>query len=329
MTLASLWHCICKVCEYFIFRRMTAKVTIGGFLVTLLGAVMFSTKAIFVKLAFKYTLVDAISLLALRMLLSMPFYLVAAWMAWRKNTIPITQKQAIYIFTMGIMGYYTSSLFDFLGLQYISAGLERLILFLYPTFAIMINLMVFSQKITKIQGQALVLTYAGIALAFASELHITSGSSTVIWGSFLVFLCAVTYSIYIVGTGKMVQQVPVTLFTAYAMLAATFGIMVHFLLRGRYDVFTMGPFVWLFGTLLAIIATVIPSFLLNTGMKRLGSNNVAIILAIGPVSTIIQAYIFLGEKITVLQIVGTLLVIAGVLLIGWKRKPKYSLNKLK
>jgi drug/metabolite transporter (DMT)-like permease len=159
-------------------------------------------------------------------------------------------------------------------------------------------------------------------LAFASELYITSGSSTVIWGSFLVFLCAVTYSIYIVGTGRLVQQVPVTLFTSYAMLAATTGILVHFLLRGRFDAFYMGPVVWVFGLLLAIFATVIPTFLINSGMKNLGSNNVAIILAIGPVATILQANIFLGEKITALQIVGTLLVIAGVVLIGWKMEGK-------
>lgn len=300
--------------------KISSPITLGGFLITLLGAVMFSTKAIFVKLAFRYTPVDAVSLLALRMLLSMPFYLLAAWIAYRRTSPPITRRQFVYICAMGLMGYYISSLFDFLGLQYISAGLERLILFLYPTFAILINLVLFKQKIAKLQGQALVLTYAGILLAFASELHITSGSTTVIWGSFLVFLCAVTYSIYIVGTGRLVQQVPVNLFTSYAMLAATVGILLHFSLRGRFDVFTMGPFVWVFGLLLALIATVIPSFLLNTGMKRLGSNNVAIILAIGPVSTILQAYLFLGENITALQIAGTLLVIAGVLLIGWKRK---------
>jgi drug/metabolite transporter (DMT)-like permease len=107
---------------------------------------MFSTKAIFVKLAFRYTPVDAVSLLALRMLLSMPFYLLAAWIAYRRTSPPITRRQFVYICAMGLMGYYISSLFDFLGLQYISAGLERLILFLYPTFAILINLVHFKQK---------------------------------------------------------------------------------------------------------------------------------------------------------------------------------------
>jgi drug/metabolite transporter (DMT)-like permease len=300
--------------------KKTIPLATGGFLITLLGAILFSTKAIFVKLAFKYTPIDALSLLALRMILSMPFYLIAALVANRKGLIHITRRQFGYIFAMGVLGYYISSLFDFMGLQYISAGLERLILFLYPTFAVLINLFIFKQKISKLQWRALLLTYAGILLAFASELHITSGSSTVIWGSFLVFLCAVTYSIYIVGTGRIVQQVPVTIFTSYAMLSATLGILLHFTFRGRFDAFTMGPFVWIFGSLLAIIATVIPSFLLNTGMKRLGSNNVAIILAIGPVSTILQAYLFLGESITALQIMGTLLVIAGVVMIGWKRK---------
>lgn len=293
--------------------------SVSGVLITLLGAMMFSTKAIFVKLAFQHTRVDALSLLALRMVFSLPFYLVIAWWAWKRQAVRLTGRQLTYIFGLGLMGYYLSSLFDFMGLEYISAGLERLILFLYPTFAVLINLFIFKQKISSIQQRALLLTYAGILLAFISELKLTAGSPAVIWGSFLIFLCAVTYSIYIVGTGRLVQQVNSTIFTAYAMLAATAGIFLHFIIRGNYSVVHMEPSLWLYGSLLAIIATVIPSFLLSEGMKRIGSNNVAIILAIGPVSTILQAWLFLGEKITWLQIIGTLLVIAGVMLIGWKR----------
>jgi drug/metabolite transporter (DMT)-like permease len=292
----------------------------GGFLITLIGAVMLSTKAIFVKLAFQQTSVDALSLLALRMIFSLPFYLLAVWWSRRKQLAPLSRKQILYIIGLGIMGYYVSSLLDFMGLQYISAGLERLVLFLYPTFAILINYFLFRQSVSKLQHAALFLTYSGIILAFLSELNFESGSPSVIWGSFLVLLCAITFSIYIVGTGRLVQQVDSTLFTAYAMLAATFGIFVHFALRGNYQVFNMDTSLWWYGILLAIIATVIPSFLVSEGMKRIGSNNVAIILAVGPVSTILQAYFFLGERITMLQITGTILVIAGVLLIGWKRK---------
>jgi drug/metabolite transporter (DMT)-like permease len=302
-------------------KSSTPSISFSGFLITLAGAIMFSTKAILVKKAFHQTSVDALSLLALRMIFSLPFYLAAAWWSQRRQQVALTRKQWLYIGGLGIFGYYLSSLFDFMGLKYVSAGLERLILFLYPTFAVFINLFLFKQPITRVQRRALALTYAGILLAFISELRMESRSSDVLWGSLLIFLCAVTYSFYIVGTGRLVQQVDVTLFTAYAMLAATGGILLHFLLRGNFTVFSMDHSLWWYGILLAVIATVIPSFMLSEGMKRLGSNNVAIILAVGPVSTILQAWLILDEKITLLQVMGTALVIIGVVLIGWKRRP--------
>jgi drug/metabolite transporter (DMT)-like permease len=296
------------------------KLTLAGFLITLTGAILFSTKAIIVKSAFVHTSVDAISLLTLRMVFSLPFYVVAAFLISNQTAnVRMTRKQWITTVVVGLLGYYLSSLFDFLGLQYISAGLERLILFLYPTFALLINRLFFQQRIERNQQVAVVLTYIGIGIAFLGELQLDIHNPDFYLGSFLVLLCAVTYSFYMAGSGRIIPQVGSNKFTAYAMLAATIGVFSHYLFKGDYTLITQGGHLWVYGLLLAVVATVIPSFLLSNGMKRIGANNAVIISGIGPISTIIQAHYFLGEAITVLQLAGTLLVIIGIALLGWKR----------
>jgi len=306
--------------------KRNTTVTLAGFIITLLGSILFSTKAIIVKKAFADTPIDALTLLTLRMMFSLPFFLgVAILSGNKKENIHLTKRQWIYIIILGIFGYYLSSLFDFIGLKYISAGLERLILFLYPSFAVLINAWVFKQKISRIQLLALILTYTGIAIAYFSEMDFNMINPDFLMGSFLIFLCAVTYSIYIVGSGRVIPVIGPGRFTAYAMLASTAGIFIHFLIAGDISKLGSAPNFWLYGIVLAIFATVIPAFLISDGMKRIGSNNVAIISSIGPVSTIIQAHFVLGESIHVAQIIGTLLVISGVLLTGWKT-PKTSLK---
>ncbi|TPG71922.1 DMT family transporter [Hymenobacter nivis] len=296
--------------------------SVPGFLLTVAGAILFSTKAIIVKLAFGSTHVDALTLLTLRMVFALPFYAAAAFLvAGQKSSAKLTQREWLLVIGLGLCGYYLSSLFDFIGLQYISAGLERLILFLYPSFAVFINVYLFKQRITAVQKGALLLTYAGIALAYFGELRLDAGNPNFYLGSFMVFLCAITYSIYIAGSGWVIPRVGANKFTAYAMLAATGGIFVHFALAGNAQALVTSKGLWAYGLALAVVATVLPSFMLSQGLKRIGANNVAIISGIGPVSTILQAHFFLHEKIFFEQICGTALVIIVVLLIGWKRKP--------
>lgn len=301
-------------------KPLHTNLTLAGLLITLIGSVLFSTKAILVKLAFANSDMDALTLLTFRMIFSLPFYVVAAWIGSRNNQQQrFTKRQWFIIIGLGLFGYYLSSLFDFIGLQYISAGLERLILFLYPTFAVLINAFYFKQKITRIQQCALLLTYAGVATAYFGELKIDADNPNFYWGSLLIFLCSITYAIYIAGSGRIIPQVGATRFTAYAMLSSTMGVFIHFAIAGNGKQLQAAGEYWWYGLLLAVIATVIPSFLISLGMKKIGSNNVAIISSIGPVSTIIQAHFILHEKIFMAQIIGTVLVIAGVLLIGWKR----------
>ncbi len=296
-------------------------ISLIGFIVALSGAIFFSTKAIFVKLAFNETKVDAVTLLTLRMLFALPFYIVITIYTERKEKLPtISLINWFWVALMGVLGYYLSSLFDFIGLQYVSAGLERLILFLYPTFAVLINRAYFKTSLSSSQVIALVLTYAGIGIAYFGEMKLDTSNPNFYFGSMMIFLCAITYSFYLVGTGKMVLKVGATRYTNFAMLFATAGIFIHFITTKNIGNIVFTTKLFNYSLALATIATVLPSFMISYGMKKIGSNNVAIITSIGPVSTIIQAHFILGEPIIHLQMIGTLLVIIGVILIGRSAK---------
>jgi len=259
----------------------------------------------------------------LRMLFSLPFYLaIAFWGSRRENNVRMNRRQWLWVIALGLLGYYLSSYFDFVGLQYISAGLERLILFIYPSLAVLINAVLFRQRISGAQRWALLLTYTGIGIAFFGELKVDTGNPHFYWGSFLIFLCAVAYAMYLAGTGRMIPVLGAAKFTTYTMLVATVAVLLHFLVRGAvqgsYHVSILHNGLWMYAVLLALLATVLPSFMLSAGMKRIGANNAAIVTSIGPVSTILQAHFILGDPIFMEQVLGTVLVIIGVLLIGWR-----------
>jgi drug/metabolite transporter (DMT)-like permease len=296
-------------------------VSLVGFLIAFTGAILFSTKAVIVKKAFADVKADALTLLALRMLFSLPFYLVAAFIiSYGKSNKRMTAKEWLAIVILGTSGYYLSSLLDFLGLQYISAGLERLILFLYPSFVVLINAIFLKEKMRKVHVWAIVISYIGMIVAYVGELQIDTGNPNFYWGSLLIFLCSVTFAIYIAGSGYVIPKIGASKFTAYALLCSTAGVFLHYIVRGNYEPLLKGMDLWWYGLLLALLATVIPTFLLSLALKKIGSNNVAIISSIGPVSTILQAHIILGEPIFFGQIVGTVLIIIGVLLLSIKPK---------
>lgn len=299
---------------------------IGGVLITILGSICFSAKAIFVKLAYFETDVDPISLLALRMVFSIPFFLGSALItSSKKDNVKFTGKQWVYIAFIGCLGYYVSSLLDFHGLKYISAGMERLILFMYPTIVVIMSSLISKEKIKTKQWVALILTYAGLAVAFAGEASLGSSSDPNFYlGCFLVFACAVTFATYIVGSGKLIPMVGPVKFNSYAMSFAAVGVLLHFFITSDKSLLQFDNNVYIFAFLMAIISTVIPSYLRSEGIKRIGPENTSIITSIGPASTIIQANIFLDEPIFALQIAGTILILAGVTLISWKAKRNLS-----
>lgn len=291
---------------------------ISGILIGILGIVLFSSKAVMVKLAYLYE-VDALSLLLLRMLFSFPFYVVIAIIYSKKESqIIITKNDYAWVLFFGIVGYYLSSYFDFLGLHYIKASLERIILFLYPTIIIVLNKLFLKKPITSIQALAIVLTYIGIFIAFFGEVVI-SGNDTYL-GGFYILLCAITYAIYLVGSGWLIPKFGVIKFTSYAMIISCFCVFIHFGLFSKVDIFDLEKEVYLLGFLIAIFATVIPSFLVSESINRISSSNFAIIAGFGPISTIILAAIFLNEVLTLLQLFGALVVIFGILLVSIKKE---------
>ncbi len=295
-----------------------------GIVMCLLGAVCFSTKAVFVKIAYRDTPVDAVSLLALRMIFSLPFFLISAGVSSSTdNNVKFTNKQWAYVALIGCLGYYISSLLDFLGLQFVTAGIERLILFIYPTLVLVMNSLIFKQKIKSIQWLAVLITYAGLSLAFFSEMDFDSPQGeNFLWGSFLIFVCAFTYAAYIVGSGKLIPLVGAVKFNSYAMSFACAGVLLHFFVTSEKSLTTLPTPVYVYSLLMAILSTVIPSYLVSFGIKRIGSDNAAIVGSVGPVSTIILAYFFLDEPIFAAQIVGTAMILIGVLLISRGKKAK-------
>lgn len=298
--------------------KQPQSVFVSGILFALLGAICFSTKAVFVKLAYRDTEVDAISLLALRMIFSLPFFVIsAAVSSSRQNNVRFTNWQWLQVALVGCLGYYISSLLDFLGLQYVTAGIERLILFIYPTLVLLMSAIIFKVKIKPIQWLALAITYVGLLAAFISEVDVQSAQNkNFLLGSLFIFICAFTYAAYIVGSGRLIPIVGATKFNSYAMSFASVGVLLHFFITSEVSLWKFSLPVYGYGFLMAVLSTVIPSYLVVAGIKRIGSDNAAIVGSIGPVSTIVMAYFFLQETVSGLQLLGTVLILAGVLLVG-------------
>lgn len=295
----------------------TTKTFVYGILLGILGIVLFSSKAVMVKLAYQYN-VDAISILLLRMLFSFPFYIIIAYLYRNQNSqIVVKNKDYGWVVFFGFVGYYLASYFDFVGLTYIKASLERIILFLYPTIVILLNRFFLKQPITKIQAGAIALTYLGIIIAFWDEVAI-SGNDTYIGGVFIL-LSAATYASYLVGSGWLIPKFGVMKFTAYAMIVSCICVFIHYSILSHVDLFSFSWEVYFLGFLIAVFATVIPSFLVSASIKMISSSNFAIVAGIGPISTIILAAIFLNETLTVLQLFGALVVIIGILLVSLKK----------
>jgi drug/metabolite transporter (DMT)-like permease len=298
----------------------STKSFIYGVLLGILGIVLFSSKAVMVKLAYQYE-VDALSVLFLRMLFSFPFYICMIIIYSKKQTKDvIVKKDYAWVVFFGVVGYYLSSYFDFVGLVYIKASLERIILFIYPTIIILFNKLFLKKSISKIQIIAIALTYLGIVITFWGEVE-TSGNDTYL-GGFFIILCAITYASYLVGSGWLIPKFGVVKFTSYVMVVSCFCVFIHYALISKVSPFSYSKEVYILGFLIAIFATVIPSFLVSEAINRINSSNFAVIAGIGPISTIILASIFLNEQLTFIQLFGALIVIGGILLVSIKKGVK-------
>ena len=270
----------------------------------------------------------------LRMLFALPFYAAAMWYFFANQQIKKVKASTYFaVCLVGLLGYYMSSLFDFIGLQYVSASIERIILFIYPTLALLLNLLIFKVAITKRQWLAIFITYLGIGLAYWGELNQIPDTKMFFFGTWMILLCAVTFAFYLVWSGKIIPKIGAPQFTSLSMLAASVGIFIHYFVTHQQGIASIVDMpilhsnsVW-YVIALAIIGTVIPSFLMSGGMKRIGSNDLAIITSIGPVSTLFQARWILNEAFSWEQILGSVFVVLGVVLVkkvgATKTNPDY------
>jgi drug/metabolite transporter (DMT)-like permease len=301
---------------------MSNRNTLLGFAMAILAAIGFSAKAILVKLAY-YDQVDAVTLLALRMLFSAPvFLLVALSYAGQKQLKPMLGRDYLAVFILGILGYYLSSLFDFIGLQYISAGLERLILFLYPTMVVLLSVLLLGKVFGRKEVIALLLSYGGIALVFFDQLHVQS--ENLLLGASFVFASTLTYSLYLIGAGETIARIGATRFTAYAMLVASAATVLQFVLTHPPQALLVSLRVYQLSGVMAVFSTVLPVFMLSWAIRLIGSAHTSMIGSIGPVATLFMATQVLGEELTLVQISGAALVMTGVLSLTLKRPTPQS-----
>jgi drug/metabolite transporter (DMT)-like permease len=288
----------------------------AGLTLAIGGVVFFSIRPIFIKLAYAYV-VDPVTLLALRMIFSLPFFLVAAaWVRHGGAGRPLACRELAGVAGLGILSYYLASFLDFLGLQYISAGLGRLLQFTYPTVVVLLSALMLGKRITPRDVIALILTYAGLFLVFAHTL----GSEYVdFWlGAALVFASSTCYAIYLVAGSELIARVGSMRFTAYAMATASAVCIAQFFLLRPVSALDLPAPVYLYAIGMALLSTVIPSFMTSEALRRIGANRVAIIGALGPVTAIALGYLGLDEIMTPLQIAGAALVLVGVVVISLK-----------
>ena len=284
----------------------------SGVLLALAGSIAFSGKAIIVKLGYRYN-VDAVTLLMLRMLLALPFFVLMSWWASRGKA-PLTRPQWLKVIFLGFSGYYLASFLDFAGLQYISASLERLILYLNPTIVLLLGWMLWGKKITRTQLIAFALSYAGVLLVFGHEAKLEGPNVGL--GTALVFASAVSYALYLSFSGELVRQLGSLRLAGLATSVACFFCIAQFvLLKPLSAAYVVPPVLWL-SLLNATACTVAPVLMVMMAIERIGAAKTAQIGMVGPMSTIIMGVWLLGEPMNAWIVAGTILVLSGVYLVS-------------
>ncbi len=247
----------------------------------------------------------------LRMFIALPFFLlVAFWHGKTNKDQALTVKDWFRILILGGLGYYLASFLDFTGLKYISAGLERLILFLYPTFVILFSAIIFKRPITFREAISLVLSYAGMIWVFKENMQINS--SNVLLGSTLILSSSISFALFIMGSGMMVKRIGSARFTAYSMTVACCATIAHYIVKHELTPFTLPMPVYGLALFMALFSTVLPAFMMNAGIQHIGSGSASIISSAGPIGTLFLAYVLLDEQLSSAQLVGTFLVLTGV-----------------
>jgi drug/metabolite transporter (DMT)-like permease len=279
------------------------------------GAIAFSGKAIIVKLSYRYG-VDAVMVITYRMLFALPLFLALSWWSGRDKPA-LTARDWAGLFGLGFSGYYLSSFLDFLGLQYISANLERLILYLNPTIVLVVGLLLFRTTVTARQWAALAVSYAGLLLVFGHDMSLNGSHVTL--GALLCFASAISYALYLVFSGQWVKRLGALRLTGLATTIACLLCIAQFCVLRPPEAIVVPREVVLLGILNASLCTFLPVLLLMLAIERVGAGLAAQVGVVGPVSTIILSLLVLGEPVNAWMIGGTLLVLVGVSLLAPRR----------
>ncbi len=289
-----------------------------GVALAILAALGFSFKAIFVKLAYAVSQpapVAPVTLLALRMMFALPFFIWIGLHASR-SAPPLSRRDWLMLAALGLLGYYGASILDFVGLRYISAGLERLILFTYPTLTVLIGVLFMGKNLARREIGSLVLSYAGIGLAFFHDLEFLGDTRTALIGVAFVFASSLSYAFYLSGSAPMIQRLGSARFTALAMLVSTLATLAHFFVAQPISALIQPLPIYAYGAGMALFSTVLPVFWQSAAIRRIGSAKAVMIGTLGPVLTIFFGWWLLAEPLSLSQVVGAGLVLAGVWLVS-------------
>ena len=284
-----------------------------------MGSIAFSGKAIIVKLAYRYG-VDAVTLIMLRMMFALPFFAVMAWWASRGKP-PLTRKDWLGVLGLGFTGYYLASFLDFAGLAYISASLERLILYLNPTLVLLLGLVLYKRRITSPQLLGMGISYCGVMLVFGHEIAVqgVGERSGAAWGALLVFSSAVSYAIYLVYSGELVKRLGSLRLVGLATTVACLLCIVQFLLLRPLEAAWVAPEVMWLSLLNATACTVAPVLMVMMAIERIGASTAAQTGMVGPMSTILMGVLILKEPFTAWVAAGTVLVITGIFVFTYRK----------
>lgn len=305
-----------------IYKRLEANNALFGLLCVVIATLGLSFKAILIKLVYATDpRVDAVTILTLRFLFSIPFFVILLYFSSHAGQSKSVNSRDIAIMAaLGAIGFYVPAILDFTALAYISAGLERLILFLYPTFVVAITLLVRPKEITINKILALFISYAGIVVVFAGQA--TQLHDKTIMGALMVFAAAIVFAVYTVMSAKQILRHGSVRFTGYAMIAATLISLIHAFSVHAAGMLTQSAKVYELIFLMAVFSTVLPLLLMAEGVKRIGASSTSIISTSGPPVTLALAFFLLGESISLLQVIGGMLVIAGVFFVSRPKTAK-------
>jgi drug/metabolite transporter (DMT)-like permease len=279
-----------------------------GLVLAGVGAIAFSAKAIIVKLAYRHG-VDAVTLIMYRMLFALPIFALMAWWSSRGKP-PLTRREWGGILGLGFTGYYLASFLDFAGLVYISASLERLILYVNPTLVLLLGLLLYKRRIQGRQAAGMAISYAGVVLVFGHEAMNVGGDAAL--GALLVFLSAASYAVYLTFSGELVQRLGALRLVGMATLVACLLCIAQFVVLRPWSAAIVAPQVIWLSVLNATLCTAAPVLMVMMAIERIGASLTAQVGMIGPMSTILMGVVILGEPFTAWVAGGTVLVMVGI-----------------